>query len=117
MTERVIDITRPLDDPSPFNFTITLSGQTYRFRFLPSIRGEGGGWYFSIDDVVGVCLRRSVRLVVGPKGTDIDLLANDRALQPTLPPGKLVMRGPRDPQLLDLADASFQLVYITEDGA
>lgn len=114
MSEKPIDILRPTDDQNPFNFTTTLSGQNYRFRFSPSMRDEGS-WFFSIDDIIGVTLKRSRRLVVGKDGDEIDLLDNDRALQPTLPPGRLVMRGPRDPQLRDLSDPAFQLVYITED--
>ena len=112
MTEKVIDILRPADQQYPFNLTTTLSGQNYRLRFMPGMR-DGGSWFMSIDDVVGTVLKRSMRLVVGAPGDDIDLIGNDRALQPTLPPGKLVIRGPRDPGLLDLSNPAFTLVYIT----
>lgn len=93
-----IDILRPAGNYRAFDQQVTLGDQRYRMRFDPAEPARASGWWWSLLSVLSEPLVLSIRLVA-----TTDLIAFARALVPGLPPGRIRVTCPHDPQLGDLA--------------
>lgn len=104
-----IDISRPAGDYRAFERPVTLSGQRYVVRFDPAARGDGGRWWMTWRSVTGAVLARSIRLTVGPPGSDLFEFYRPRV--EGLPPLALRCVAERDPGLSDLSTGKVRLLY------
>lgn len=111
MASQPIDILRPADNYRAFSRPVTLSGQRFVISFAAAEPARGSGWWHTLSAVGGVALIRSVRLVPSR-----DLWAHARQLVDGLPPGRLQLVAPADPQIEDLAMPGLVvLTYETDD--
>ena len=111
MASQVIDISRPVGDYRAFTRPVTLSGQRYVLSFAAAEPARGSGWWHTLSSVSGQAYVRSIRLVPAR-----DLWAFARQMFDGLPPGRLQVVAPADPQIGDLAVPGLVVVtYETDD--